>query len=84
MGYECHLFGAQRSYNSLSIGSKQVTRDGSARIVTLCPGVPKLDDVVMGKVARKTERERLDNVVEVGEASPGTGVAYVTLSASQA
>ena len=70
-----HRFGAHRSYNSLSAGSKQVTRAGSARIVTFPREESKVgvkaDESERGTLGRlNTERDWLLMVVEVGDALP--------------
>lgn len=65
-----YLFGAHKSYSSLSEGSKHVANEGSARIATLRAGVPLAE--AEWSALRYTERvgskmrEILD-VVDVGE-----------------
>ena len=73
--------GAQRSYSSLSAGSKQVNKAGSARIVTLRPGVACAE---LGVELRwryreregSTMREPLDMVEDVGDESPALPLPF--------
>ena len=71
-----YRFGAHKSYNSLSAGSKHVTKAGSTRIMTFPRGESKVgakaDETDRGMLGRpNTERDWLLSVVDVGDASPG-------------
>lgn len=94
--HDCHqkwacYFGAHKSYNSLSAGSKQVTRVGSARIMILRAGVSRLKVLPLcnvesekGDWVEEKAREPLEMVEDEGDISPGIGVPCLMLGVSPA
>lgn len=66
-----HHLGAQRSYSSLSAGSKQVSIDGSERMRRVRVGVPLSADLESPRNLREVAAfvAKSESVVPVGELS---------------
>lgn len=74
--YIYYLFGAHKSYSSLSEGSKQVMREGSTRTTTRF--APKVDEGRIGSALWNAERGKLGPAIrgELGEATPPPGMVF--------